>query len=47
VYYIPRGVLFRAEPNERGTYVLDVVAALERHGFPMEPVLARLGVKRR
>ena len=47
VYYIPRGVLFRSVPNERDTYVLDVVAALERHGFPMEPVLARLGVKRR
>jgi hypothetical protein len=46
VYYVPRGVLFRSVPNERGTYVLDVVSALERHGFPVQPVLARLGVRR-
>jgi hypothetical protein len=46
VYEIPRGILFRSVPLENGPRIISVVDVIERFGFNLDPILARLGVRR-
>ncbi|MGQ0650067.1 MAG: hypothetical protein ACT4P7_21160, partial [Gemmatimonadaceae bacterium] len=43
---VPRGILFHGIPLDRGPRIFDVVATLESWGVDLDPLLARLGVRR-
>ena len=47
VLAVPRGILFHSVPLVGGPRLIDVAATLQSWGVDLEPLLARLGVRRR
>ncbi len=45
IYTIPRGIIFRSVPVDKGPPIINVVQVLEASGFDMSEMLNRAGVK--
>lgn len=43
---VPRSILFRSVPHDGSPAIIDVAATLEALGVDVDPILARLGVRR-